>query len=58
MLELETRIELVENHSIFAAMGFKKIGETAHDGYQNATSVTMQNRLLTEQISLDQRNIS
>jgi GNAT superfamily N-acetyltransferase len=41
MLELQTRIELVENHAAFARMGFVKSGETAHKGYDRPTSITM-----------------
>ena len=40
-LELETRIELTENHAAFARMGFIKTAETAHPGYQRPTSITM-----------------
>ncbi|MEQ9125696.1 MAG: GNAT family N-acetyltransferase [Alphaproteobacteria bacterium] len=40
-LELQTRIELVENRRTFAAMGFDRTGETAHPGYDRPTSVTM-----------------
>lgn len=40
-LELETRIELIENHRAFAAMGFRKTGEKAHPGYDRPTSITM-----------------
>ena len=40
-LELQTRIELVENHQIFAALGFIKTAETAHPGYDRVTSITM-----------------
>ncbi|MBM3523741.1 MAG: GNAT family N-acetyltransferase [Alphaproteobacteria bacterium] len=40
-LELQTRVELVENHAAFARFGFIKTGETAHDGYARATSITM-----------------
>ncbi len=29
-LELQTRIELLENHAAFAAMGFRVTGESAH----------------------------
>ena len=42
LLELETRIELVENHRTFARMGFVKTGENAHAGYSRPTSITMQ----------------
>ncbi|WP_171177482.1 N-acetyltransferase [Ruegeria sp. HKCCD8929] len=44
-LELQTRVELVENHATFARMGFVKTGETAHPGYDRATSITMRKRL-------------
>lgn len=40
-LELQTRIELVENHRAFERLGFLRIGETAHSGYDRPTSVTM-----------------
>jgi GNAT superfamily N-acetyltransferase len=40
-LELQTRIELTENHAAFARMGFMKTAETAHRGYQRPTSITM-----------------
>jgi len=40
-LELQTRIELRENHLAFARMGFVKVGETAHPGFDRPTSITM-----------------
>lgn len=40
-LELQTRIELAENHAAFSRMGFVKTAETAHPGYPRPTSVTM-----------------
>lgn len=40
-LELETRIELIENHVTFAALGFAKVAESAHPGFDRPTSVTM-----------------
>ncbi len=40
-VELQTRIELAENHATFAHMGFRKVGETAHAGYDRPTSITM-----------------
>lgn len=40
-LELQTRIELIENHKTFASLGFVKTGEYAHDGYTSPTSITM-----------------
>lgn len=41
MLELETRIELTENHAAFARMGFVKTAETAHAGFDRPTSIVM-----------------
>ena len=41
-LELQTRIELIENHEAFSRMGFRKVGETSHAGYGRPTSITMQ----------------
>ena len=40
-LELQTRIELTENHQAFGALGFIKVAETAHPGYNRTTSITM-----------------
>lgn len=45
VLELQTRIELVENHRTFAALGFVKTAETAHAGYGRPTSITMRRRV-------------
>lgn len=39
-LELQVRVELVENHAAFAALGFIKTGETAHPGFDRPTSFT------------------
>lgn len=44
-LELETRIELIDNHAAFAKMGFVKIAETAHPGYDRPTSIKMRRAL-------------
>ena len=44
-LELQTRVELVENHATFGALGFEKVGETAHAGYKRPTSITMRKRV-------------
>jgi GNAT superfamily N-acetyltransferase len=44
-LELQTRIELHENHTAFARMGFAKIAETAHPGFARPTSITMRTRV-------------
>jgi ribosomal protein S18 acetylase RimI-like enzyme len=44
-VELETRIELTENHEAFRAMGFAKTSEHAHPGYSRSTSITMRKLL-------------
>jgi len=41
LLELQTRVELVENHAAFAAMGFAITARTAHKGFDRPTSITM-----------------
>ena len=46
-IELETRIELTENHATFKAMGFSKTSESAHPGYTRPTSITMRKLLLS-----------
>ncbi|MEM7472454.1 MAG: GNAT family N-acetyltransferase [Pseudomonadota bacterium] len=40
-LELQTRIELIENHAAFAKMGFVKTDEGRHPGYNRVTEITM-----------------
>jgi ribosomal protein S18 acetylase RimI-like enzyme len=40
VLELQTRIELVENHDIFRRLGFRETARTAHSGYDRPTSIT------------------
>lgn len=40
-LELQTRVELAENHDTFKALGFIKTAETSHPGYDRPTSITM-----------------
>lgn len=44
-LRLETRVELTGNHGAFARMGFVKIAETAHPGFERATAITMEKHL-------------
>lgn len=41
-IKLETRIELVENHATFRAMGFVETGRKAHPGFGRPTSLTFQ----------------
>lgn len=45
LLELQSRIELVENHAAFASMGFVLAGETAHPGFDRPTSLTFRKQL-------------
>jgi len=44
-LELQARIELVENHRAFGALGFEKVGEGRHPGYTRSTDVNFRKRL-------------
>jgi GNAT superfamily N-acetyltransferase len=46
VIELETRVELTENHQTFGAWGFVKTAEHAHAGYTRPTSITMQKALV------------
>lgn len=41
-LQLQTRVELTENHAAFAALGFRRTGETTHPGCGQPTSITME----------------
>lgn len=40
LLELETRVELSENHAFFKRQGFTETARKAHDGYNLPTSIT------------------
>lgn len=44
-LTLQTRIELTGNHAAFAALGFRRVGETSHPGYDRPTSLTFRKAL-------------
>ncbi|MEZ5798980.1 MAG: GNAT family N-acetyltransferase [Paracoccaceae bacterium] len=44
-LELETRVELADNHATYLAMGFTETARTAHPGFDRPTSVTYRKRL-------------
>lgn len=46
-LRLDTRIELVENHSTFAAWGFAKTEEKSHPGFTRVTFIEMRKALAT-----------
>ena len=45
VIELQTRVELTDNHRAFRALGFVETGRTAHPGFDHPTSVTMRKRL-------------
>jgi GNAT superfamily N-acetyltransferase len=45
VLELQTRVELAENHATYLALGFAETGRTAHPGYDRPTSVTYRKRV-------------
>jgi ribosomal protein S18 acetylase RimI-like enzyme len=47
-VELQTRVELIENHKAFRALGFTETGRTAHPGHDRPTSVTFR-KPVTEQ---------
>ncbi|WP_373356398.1 GNAT family N-acetyltransferase [Pseudoroseicyclus sp. CXY001] len=38
-LELQTRVELTENHATFAALGFEEVGRTSHAGFDRPTTI-------------------
>lgn len=44
-LTLQTRVELIENHTTFRALGFTQTGETCHPGFDRPTSLTFRRAL-------------
>ena len=40
LLELETRVELTENHALFQHLGFSESARKAHPGFNRPTSIT------------------
>lgn len=44
-LDLQTRVELTENHATFRALGFTETARTAHAGYDRPTSITFRRSL-------------
>ena len=44
-LELQTRVELTQNHHVFKALGFVESGRDAHAGYARPTSITFRKPL-------------
>lgn len=47
LLELETRVELTENHAAFRALGFQQTAARAHPGYDRSTSLVFTKRMIT-----------
>lgn len=50
-IELQVRIELLRNQTVFGRLGYHKVAETAHPGFTRPTSVTMRKRLATDNIA-------
>ncbi|WJY20800.1 GNAT family N-acetyltransferase [Fontisubflavum oceani] len=44
-LTLQTRVELIENHTTFRALGFTQTGQTCHPGFDRPTSLTFRRAL-------------
>ena len=44
-IELQVRVELVNNQATFSGLGFRETGRTAHAGYDRPTSITMRKDL-------------
>lgn len=44
-LELQTRIELIENHATFKALGFVETARTCHPGFTHPTTITFRKLL-------------
>lgn len=44
-VQLQTRVELTNNQAAFGRMGFTKIGEDTHPGFDRPTSIRMEYRL-------------
>ncbi len=50
-LELQTRVELIENHTAFQRLGFVRIGEVCHPGFSRPTSIRMRRSVMQDQAS-------
>ncbi len=44
-IELESPIEMVENHATFTALGFSQTGSTTHEDFDSPTSLTFRKTL-------------
>ena len=45
VVELQTRVELTDNHAAFARLGFRETARTSHEGYGRPTTITMRKEL-------------
>jgi GNAT superfamily N-acetyltransferase len=45
VLELETRVELLENQRFFTSLGFQEVARKAHPGFDRPTSITYRKTL-------------
>lgn len=52
-LEIETRVELVENQALFRHLGFVKTADGTHEGYDQPTYVVMRKEIV-ESVPLPQ----
>ena len=50
-LELQTRIELTENHAVFEKLGFVRTSTSSHPGYDQITECTMRKQVRTSEDS-------
>lgn len=55
-VDLQTRVELTENHKVFEALGFHEVARTAHPGYDRPTSITYRKQLSPQIPSAPRRN--
>lgn len=44
-LDLQSRVELTRNHTVFASLGFEETARTAHPGFPRPTSIRFRKRL-------------
>lgn len=47
-IDLQVRIELVQNQNLFKKLGFITVAETMHPGFDRVTSLTMRKSLILE----------
>jgi GNAT superfamily N-acetyltransferase len=44
-LELQSRVELVEVHAVFKALGYREIARTTHDGFKRPTAILFRKKI-------------